>query len=123
VDAAFSNAVLEHVPVKDQLRFVDEITRVARERVVLAVPDRLSPIEIHSRLFFLHWLPFWRPVFRLLKKPYWASEIGLSTIFTRAGLKKLVEACSVRGKWSILRQTLFFLPVSLIAIFEKANDS
>ena len=50
VTAAFSNAVLEHVPVAGQARFVEEIARVTRRRVVLAVPDRLSPIEIHSRI-------------------------------------------------------------------------
>lgn len=119
VAAAFSNAVLEHVPLAGQLRFVEEIARVTRRRAVLAVPDRWSPIEIHSRIFFLHWLPFWRPLFRLLGEPYWASEAGLSTIFTRSALKELLGKSSVPGKWIILRQFLFFLPVSLIAVLEK----
>ena len=119
VVAGFSNAVLEHVPSHGQLHFVQELTRVVQKRAVLAVPDRLSPIEIHSRIFFLHWLPFWRRLFSLLGENYWSSEINLSTIFTKKSLGKSLNCSSISGKWKIQRQKLFFVPVSLIAIFDK----
>lgn len=119
VVAGFSKAVLEHVPLQGQLRFVEEITRCVQIRAVLAVPDRLSPIEIHSRIFFLHWFPWWRNLFHFFGERYWALEENLTCIFSRKTLKELILGSSILGKWEIKRQFLMFIPVSLIAIFDK----
>jgi hypothetical protein len=56
-DVAFSNAVVEHVGGRDQQRkFVAELCRVA-PRVFLSTPNRWFPVETHTLLPFLHWLP------------------------------------------------------------------
>jgi SAM-dependent methyltransferase len=56
-DVAFSNAVIEHVGGPERQRtFVLEALRVAR-RVFITTPNRLFPIEVHTRLPFVHWLP------------------------------------------------------------------
>jgi SAM-dependent methyltransferase len=56
-DVAFSNAVVEHVGDGDRQRaFVAEAVRVSR-RVFLTTPNRWFPIEVHTRLPFVHWLP------------------------------------------------------------------
>jgi SAM-dependent methyltransferase len=56
-DIAFSNAVIEHVGGRDrQLAFVSEALRVAR-RAFVTTPNRLFPIEVHTRLPLVHWLP------------------------------------------------------------------
>lgn len=120
---AFSNAVLEHVPVTEQPHFVEEISRVVTKKALIAVPDRFSPIEIHSRIFFLHWLPFWRKLSSLLGEKYWSSEIHLSTLFTKRSLGKFLKRSSISGRWTIQRQTLFFMPVSLIAIFNNEEEN
>jgi SAM-dependent methyltransferase len=56
-DVAFSNAVIEHVgsPERQEL-FVAEALRVAR-RVFITTPNRWFPIEVHTRLPVVHWLP------------------------------------------------------------------
>lgn len=67
-DVAFSNAVLEHVGDERRQRdFVREVTRVSR-RGVIAIPDRRFPIEHHSSIPFIHWLPgdAHRAIFRRL---------------------------------------------------------
>jgi SAM-dependent methyltransferase len=53
-DVAFSNAVVEHVD--DQRAFVHELCRVGR-RVFVTTPNRWFPIEVHTLLPFVHWLP------------------------------------------------------------------
>jgi SAM-dependent methyltransferase len=59
-DVAFSNAVVEHVGSRDeQRRFVAELCRVA-PRVFLSTPNRWFPLETHTLVPFVHWLP--RPV-------------------------------------------------------------
>jgi SAM-dependent methyltransferase len=56
-DIAFSNAVLEHVGgQEEQRRFVAELCRVAR-RVFISTPNRWFPVETHTLLPVVHWLP------------------------------------------------------------------
>src|SRR5581483_7659144 len=57
-DLGFSNAVVEHVAGgrEGQRRFVHELARVAR-RVFVTTPNRFFPLEVHTLLPFVHWLP------------------------------------------------------------------
>jgi hypothetical protein len=57
-DIGFSNAVVEHVAGgrDGQRQFVHELCRVSR-RVFVTTPNRFFPLEVHTLLPFLHWLP------------------------------------------------------------------
>jgi SAM-dependent methyltransferase len=57
-DLAFSNAVVEHVAGgrDGQRQFVHELCRVGR-RVFVTTPNRFFPLEVHTLLPFVHWLP------------------------------------------------------------------
>ena len=57
-DIGFSNAVVEHVAGgrDEQRRFVHELCRVAR-RVFVTTPNRWFPLEVHTLLPLVHWLP------------------------------------------------------------------
>jgi SAM-dependent methyltransferase len=56
-DVVYSNAVIEHVgDLGRQRLFVEEALRVGR-RVFLTTPNRWFPIEVHTRLPLVHWLP------------------------------------------------------------------
>jgi hypothetical protein len=57
-DLGFSNAVVEHVAGgrEGQQQFVHELCRVAK-RVFVTTPNRLFPLEVHTLLPFVHWLP------------------------------------------------------------------
>ena len=74
-DVYFSNAVIEHVGGRErQQAFADEALRVAR-RVFVTTPNRWFPVELHTRLPLVHWLP--EPaahrLYDLARKP-WAKE-------------------------------------------------
>ena len=74
-DVVFSNAVIEHVGDREQQRrFVDEVLRVAR-RAFITTPNRWFPIEVHTRLPLVHWLPdaVAHRAYDLVRKP-WAKE-------------------------------------------------
>ena len=69
-DVVFSNAVIEHVGGRERQRsFVYEALRVAR-RAFVTTPNRRFPIELHTRLPLVHWLPdrLSHPVYRALGK-------------------------------------------------------
>ncbi len=56
-DIVYSNAVIEHVGGPERQRLlVSEALRVGR-RVFVATPNRRFPIEVHTRLPLVHWLP------------------------------------------------------------------
>jgi SAM-dependent methyltransferase len=72
-EIAFSNAVLEHVGGREkQRRFVHELCRVAA-RVFLSTPNRRFPVEVHTLVPFVHWLPRRARdrVFAVLRRDAW----------------------------------------------------
>jgi SAM-dependent methyltransferase len=74
-DVVFSNAVIEHVGDRErQAAFVREALRVA-PRVFVTTPNRWFPLEVHTRLPLVHWLPerASHRAYDLVRKP-WAKE-------------------------------------------------
>ena len=70
-DLGVSNAVVEHVGGRDDQRaFVHELCRVA-EHVFVTTPNRWFPVEVHTLVPFVHWLPKRHAdrAFRALGKP------------------------------------------------------
>jgi hypothetical protein len=82
-DVVHSSAVLEHVGSLDsQLGFVRECCRVARRCVFFTTPNRWFPVEFHTVLPLVHWLP--KPVFRRLMRKsgrgFFAEESNLNLL-------------------------------------------
>ena len=74
-DVVFSNAVVEHVGGREQQRrFVAEALRVAR-RAFVTTPNRWFPVEVHTRLPLVHWLPdaVSHRIYDVTRKP-WAKR-------------------------------------------------
>jgi len=79
-DVVFSNAVIEHVGGREQQRrLVSEAIRVGR-RVFITTPNRRFPMEVHTRLPLVHWLPerVSRYVYRAAGKDF-ATDVHLLT--------------------------------------------
>jgi SAM-dependent methyltransferase len=65
-DVVWSNAVVEHVGDFDrQVFFLREIRRVGK-RAFVTTPNRFFPVETHTRIPLLHFLP--KPIFDALLK-------------------------------------------------------
>ena len=98
-DIAFSNAVVEHVGRRaEQRRFVAELCRVAR-RVFVSTPNRWFPVETHTLVPLVHWLP--RPqadrAMRALRRENWnrielLSRGELLALFAPTVDARIVEA-------------------------------
>jgi SAM-dependent methyltransferase len=86
-DVVFSNAVIEHVGGPERQRqMVSEALRVGR-RVFITTPNRRFPVEVHTRLPLVHWLPAGaaHAVYGAAHKDF-AKEIHL---LSRRGLRSL----------------------------------
>ncbi len=91
-DIVYSNAVLEHVGSRErQKQFVAEMCRVAPRRF-LAVPNARFPVEPHTGLPFIHYLPvaWFRKLLRDTRYDFWSREENLN----------YVSAVDVRAMWS-----------------------
>ena len=86
-DIVFSNAVIEHVGGRErQQRLVSEALRVGR-RVFITTPNRRFPIEVHTRLPFVHWFPH-----RIAHRIYGAVGKGFAKeihLLSKGGLESL----------------------------------
>ena len=81
-DIAYSNAVVEHTGSRaDQTAFVHELCRVAK-RVFVVVPNRLFPVEHHTGIPLIHYLPLpaLRGVLRRTRFAHWAAEENLNPV-------------------------------------------
>jgi SAM-dependent methyltransferase len=81
-DLAFSSAVLEHVGDREaQREFIREVMRVA-DGFYIAVPNRWFPLELHTFLPLIHWLPkkLHRAILRRLGQDFWAREENLNLV-------------------------------------------
>jgi hypothetical protein len=101
-DLVHSAAVLEHVgSFPNQSKMIEECLRVARRGVCIATPNRWFPIEFHTQLPLIHWLPkpLCRAIFRKLGYAFFADESNLN-------LMTEVELRPAMSRYSACRYSL-----------------
>jgi hypothetical protein len=121
-DYVHSSAVLEHVGSRErQTDFLREAWRVARKGLFVTTPNRWFPVEFHTIMPFVHWLP--APAFRKLCRmrgiDFFASEDNLNLlsaselqrIAAMAGLADFKVACVTLAGW----------PSNLLLSAKKSN--
>jgi ubiquinone/menaquinone biosynthesis C-methylase UbiE len=82
-DLVHSSAVLEHVGSRARQRqMLAQCLRVARRGICLTTPNRWFPVEFHTQLPLLHWLPsgLYRPLFRKMGYGFFAEESNLNLL-------------------------------------------
>ncbi len=95
-DAVVSFATIEHVGSRERQRqFVSELLRVGK-KTFITTPNRGYPIELHTLLPFVHWLPQTQhqAVLRSLGMEFWATTENLN-LLTRKELRALYGATPV----------------------------
>jgi ubiquinone/menaquinone biosynthesis C-methylase UbiE len=97
-DLVHSAAVLEHVGSADnQAKMIVECVRVARRGICLTTPNRWFPIEFHTQLPLVHWLPkpTCRKIFRWMGLAEFADEATLNLMSER----ELRDMTAAIGGW------------------------
>jgi ubiquinone/menaquinone biosynthesis C-methylase UbiE len=123
-DVVHSSAVLEHVgSFENQRRFVDELTRVAKRVVFLTTPNRWFPVEFHSVLPLVHWLPkaTFRRILSGTKYHFFSLEENLNLV-DKAELRQMsqhLSGCKIR----VESQRLLGLSSNLLMTIEKPGAS
>lgn len=123
-DAAFdwvhSSAVLEHVgPAAEQARFIAELYRVCRKGLFMTTPNRWFPVEFHTVLPLVHWLP--KPWFRALLRKLGHRELAQESHLDLLGRRDLDAACVEAGlhEWRITSVALAGWPSNLLLVARR----
>ncbi len=91
-DIVFSAAVAEHVgSFENQRKFYNEALRVGK-KVFITTPDRFFPVEVHTGIPFLHYLPknIFRAILRRIGMSDLADEKALN-LLSYGDIKKIIE--------------------------------
>ena len=57
-DLVISNATIEHVGgYENQLKMIQNIIQLSKKYFVIIAPNKFHPIEFHTKIPFIHWLP------------------------------------------------------------------
>lgn len=97
-DIGWSSAVIEHVGDREkQLFFIKELLRTCKT-IFFTTPNIWFPVEVHTRIFFLHWLPrrLFEKYLRLVGKS-WATGDYMHLL----SKKEIISLCSEAGATKI----------------------
>ena len=119
-DIVFSNAVIEHVGnFNHQKEFLKEAFRVCKKGVFLTTPNRIHPIEFHTMLPFIHYLPkkLHRKILKLFQYKELSAEENLNLILKRDFIK-IAKEINIEN-YEFYDNYFLFFPSNIIFIANK----
>ena len=93
--------------------------RISNESIFIQTPNRFYPIDFHTILPFIHWLPkkIHRKILKLMNLDFYSKEENLNLLSIK-DLKKICKILNVK-KYKIIKHKLFFLTSNLILVIYK----
>ncbi len=92
-DLVISNATIEHVgSFVNQVKMCENIIKLSKKYFIIITPNRFHPIEFHSKLPLLHWLPkkIYRKILFLLGMKFLSKEENLN-LLSQSDLVKIMK--------------------------------
>ncbi len=120
-DYVHSSAVLEHVGnAFQQMAFIAEARRVARKGVFLTTPNRWYPVEFHTVLPVVHWLPpkIFRRILVIIGKEFFASEENLN-LLSRHQVRRMAKNIGFLDDYRVYGVYLAGFVSNIIFILQK----
>jgi hypothetical protein len=84
-DLVLSNATIEHVGNSaNQLQMISNIITLTKKKFILITPNRYHPIDFHTQIPFIHWLPkkIHRKILSLIGLEFYSEEKNLNLLST-----------------------------------------
>ena len=119
-DIIHSNATIEHVgSFTNQSMFIQECVRISKKFVFIQTPNRYYPIDFHTTIPFIHWLPkkIHRKILSYIGLKFYSMEENLN-LMSKKDLDKICKNLKVRN-FKIINQNLLFFTSNLILFIEK----
>ena len=121
-DISFSSATIEHVGCRDnQKKMIENMINLSKKYIIITTPNKFHPIEFHTKLPLLHFLPkiIYKSLLNLVGYSYFAKIENLN-LLSVDDLSKILNMFS-NIKFKIIKIKLFGFTSNLVAICEKDN--
>ena len=119
-DIVHSNATIEHVgSYKNQLLFIKECIRISKKYIFIQTPNRFYPLDFHSMLPFIHWLPknIHRKILKFVGLNFYSMQENLN-LLSIDDLKNFCNKLNIKS-YEIIKYKLFFIVSNLILVIKK----
>jgi hypothetical protein len=119
-DIVHSSATIEHVGnIQNQILFVKECLRLGKKYIFITTPNRYYPIDFHTKIPIIHWLPkkIHRSVLRFIGLRFYSLEKNLN-LLDRLSLIKICQKINIK-KFKILNFKFLLFTSNLILVIKK----
>ena len=109
-DVVISNATIEHVgSYQKQLKMIENIIKLTNKIFIIITPNRMHPIEFHSKIPFFHWLPkkLHREILSAISLKYLSKEKNLNLLKSSDLIKMMKNFENVNYNIRYLRFLMF----------------
>lgn len=123
-DIVHASAVIEHVGSADRQRcMITECARVGRQGFFITTPNRWFPVEFHTVLPLVHWLPKrqFRALMRAAGRAFFADENNLNLMTAADLLRMGQQACGDSHVVSLETEALLGWPANLLLIGKRRS--
>ena len=121
-ELVISNATIEHVgKFENQIKMVENIIKLSKKFFIINTPNRYHPLEFHTKLPLIHWLPkkIHRKLLSLTGFTYCAKEENLN-LLSKNELRILLNRFDFI-EYTILNIKFFGFISNYIVIGKKIN--
>ena len=118
-DLVISNATIEHVGGElKQKKMIENIIKLTKKIFIITTPNRFYPIELHTKIPLIHWLPksTYRKILKFLGLSFYANEENLNLLSANE-LKKMLNNQKITYEIKFLK--LMFFKSNIIIIGKK----
>ena len=119
-DTVYSSATIEHVGSRsNQKKFVKECYRVSRKDIFITTPNKFYPIEFHTKIPFLHFLPskIYRKILVFFGFSFFSKEKNLN-LLTIEDLKNICFFLKIKN-YNIIKHKFLLMTSNLILHIKK----
>jgi|TARA_B110000483_G_C18206130_1_gene547743 ubiquinone/menaquinone biosynthesis C-methylase UbiE len=115
-----SNATIEHVGnFENQIKFIQECYRVSSKYVFIQTPNKLFPIDFHTKIPLIHFLPdkVYRTLLKLVGLSFY-SDINNLNLLSKKKLIVIMKILNIYN-YKIIDHKLFGLRSNIVLIIRK----
>ena len=118
-DLVVSNATIEHVGNYDNQKvMVSNMIKLSKKMVIISTPYRYHPLEFHTKIPFIHWLPkkIHRKILKKFNLDFYSKEENLN-LLSKSDLSSFIKNEKIRSEFKYIK--FLFLRSNLIFILKK----
>jgi hypothetical protein len=119
-DVVISNATIEHVgSKKKQIKMCENIIKLSKKYFIIITPNRLHPLEFHTKIPLIHWMPkkIHRKILKFLGFNFLSKEENLN-LLSKKDLIDIMKELK-QSKYYFFHIRFLFFKSNIILIGKK----